>query len=144
MITPLTHSTTHNNKDMITKTLTILLSLSIALTHRPAPEPMIISIDVEFCDLNNIFVKSICRIQEAEEKSNNQLLVDKNGELRDIIIDKRSLTTEKAKAFFGDGSITIRNESIIKIPYLKNELTIRPGEYPVKTLRRGYRIQIYP
>ncbi len=38
--------------------------------------PTIVSIDIEFCDLNKSFEKSICSIQEAERKSNNRMIID--------------------------------------------------------------------
>ncbi len=110
--------------------------------HNKALTPTIISIDIEYCDYNKTFEKSICTIQEAESVSNNRMLIDQNGNLNDIIIDKRSMTSEKAQAIFGNGSVSIQQTSIINIPYLQKSILIRPGEYNVEELRRGYKILI--
>ena len=102
--------------------------------------PTVVSVDVEFCDINKAFEKSICSIQEAESKSNNRLLIDQNENLKAILIDKRSITSEKAAAIFGDGIVLIQKQSIINIPYLQKSILIRPGEYKVEELRQGYKI----
>ena len=127
---------------MMTKTIAFLISMSFAFMYDTTSTPKIISIDIEFCDHNKAFEKSICSIQEAETANNNRLIVDQNGTLRDILIDKRSMTNEKAKAIFENGSVIIEKQSIINIPYLQKSILIRPGEYKVQELRRGYKIQI--
>ncbi|MEM9546538.1 MAG: hypothetical protein AAGA77_11235 [Bacteroidota bacterium] len=127
---------------MITKTIAILLSMSLSFLYDSTYAPTIISVDIEFCDQIKTFEKSICTIQESENKSNNQLIIDQNGEINDIIIDRRSITSEKAKAIFGNGSIMIEHKSIIEVPYLRKSILIPPGEYKVTQLRRGYKIQI--
>ena len=125
---------------MMTKTLALLLSMSFAMTFDSIPTPMIVSIDIEFCDENKAFEKSICSIQEAESKSVNRLILDQKENLKAIIIDRRSMTAEKAAAIFGDGTINIESRNIIQVPYLQKSILIRPGEYEVQQLRRGYRI----
>ena len=127
---------------MMTKTLAILLSMSIAFLYNSTNVPTTVSIDIEFCDHNKAFEKSICTIQEAEYRSNNRLIIDQDGILNDIIIDKRSMTSEKAAAIFEDGSVIIEQRSEIKIPYLRKSIKIQPGEYKVEELRRGYKINI--
>lgn len=127
---------------MMTKIFAMMLALSLPLTYDTTSTPMIISIDIEFCDVNKAFEKSICTIQEAEYKSNNRLSVDQKGNLQDIIIDKRSITAEKAEAIFGNGIIYIANQSIINIPYLQKSILIRSGEYNVTESRRGYQIHM--
>ena len=117
--------------------------MSFVFLYNTTISPTIVSIDVEFCDQNKAFEKSICTIQEAEFKSTNRLLIDQKGNLKDIIIDKRSITSEKADAIFGNGSVVIEEESIINIPYLQKSILIKPGEYKVEELRRGYKIQVY-
>jgi len=126
----------------MTKTIAILLSMSIAFMYDSISTPTIISIDIEFCDQNKAFEKSICTIQESEYRSNNRLLIDQNGNINDIIIDRRSITTEKAQAIFGNGSVKIEQSNVINIPYLQKSILIEPGEYKVEQLRRGYKIQI--
>jgi len=126
----------------MTKTIAILLSMSIAFMYDSTNMPAIVSVDIEFCDRNKAFEKSICTIQESEFQSNNRLLIDQNGNINDIIVDKRSITAEKAQAIFGNGSVYIDQESIIDVPYLQKSILIRPGEYKVEELRRGYKIQI--
>jgi hypothetical protein len=108
--------------------------------HDSTITPTIVSVDIEFCDINKAFEKSICTIQEAEYKSNNRLLIDQNGNLQSIIVDKRSITTEKASAIFGDGSVSIQLQSIINVPYLQKSILIRPGTYKVEGLKQGYKI----
>jgi len=127
---------------MMTKSIALLLSMSIAFMYNSTNTPTTVSIDIEFCDHNKAFEKSICTIQEAEYQSNNRLLIDHKGNLNEIIIDKRSITSEKASAIFGDGSVIIEQRSEINIPYLQKSIQIQPGEYTVKELRRGYKIQI--
>ena len=126
---------------MITKTIAFLLSMSISFLYDTTYAPTVISVDIEFCDHIKTFEKSICAIQESENRSNNQLIVDQNGEINDIIIDRRTITSEKAKAIFGNGSITIEQKCIIEVPYLHKSILIPPGEYKVAQLRRGYKIQ---
>ena len=126
----------------MTKILAVLLSMSMAFIFDTANAPMMVDIDVEFCDHNKSFEKSICTIQESESSSNDRLLIDQNGNLNDIIIDKRSITTEKAKAIFANGSIIIKQRSIIDIPFYQKSILIRPGEYKVQELRRGYKINL--
>lgn len=127
---------------MMTKLFAMMLALSLPFSYDTTGTPMIISIDIEFCDINKAFEKSICTIQEAEYKSNNRLSVDQKGNLQNIIIDKRSITAEKADAIFENGLVYIENQSIINIPYLQKSILIRPGEYTVTELRRGYQIQM--
>lgn len=127
---------------MISKTLALMLSLSLTIMFDTTSTPSIISIDIEFCDVNKAFEKSICTIQEAESKSNNRLLLDQKGNLKDILIDRRSMTAEKADAIFGNGKITIENQNVINLPHLRKSILIRPGEYRVTKLRQGYKIQI--
>lgn len=125
---------------MTIKTLVFLLSMSIAFLHDATNLSTIVSVDIEFCDHNKAFEKSICAIQEAEDKSNNRLIIDQRGNLNDIIIDKRSITSEKALAIFGNGSVQIEKESIINIPYMHKSILIKPGEYKVLVFSRGYKI----
>ncbi len=127
---------------MMTKTIAMLLSISMSFVYPAAHTPTIVSVDIEFCDHNKAFEKSICTIQEAEFNSNNRMLIDQNGNINDIIIDKRSITSEKAEAIFGNGSVQIEQKSIIDVPYIQKSILIRPGEYKVEELRRGYKIQI--
>ena len=126
---------------MITKSIAILLSLSIAFLNDSTISPTVIAVDVEFCDHIKTFEKSICAVYESENKSNNRLIIDQNGEINDIIIDRRSITSEKAEAIFGDGIIKIEKKSIIELPYLRKCILIPPGEYKVAPFRRGYKIQ---
>jgi len=128
---------------MMTKTIALLLSMSFAFLYNEAGSPTIVSIDIEFCDQNKAFEKSICSIQEAEFKSTNRLLIDQRGNLKNIVIDKRSITSEKADAIFGNGTIVIEKESIINMPYLQKSILIRPGEYNVEEHKAGYKIQVY-
>jgi len=125
---------------MIAKTIYFLFSMSFMFMHDSTITPTIVSVDIEFCDINKAFEKSICTIQEAEYKSNNRLLIDQNGNLQSIIVDKRSITTEKASAIFGDGSVSIQLQSIINVPYLQKSILIRPGTYKVEGLKQGYKI----
>lgn len=125
---------------MITKTIALLLSMSFALNYDTTSTPTTVSIDIEFCDINKAFEKSICSIQEAENESINTLLIDQKENLKAIIIDRRSITSEKAKALFEDGVVSIEGQNIIHLPYLRKSILIRPGEYKVEELRRGYKI----
>lgn len=125
---------------MIAKTIYFLFSMSFMFMHDSTITPTIVSVDIEFCDINKAFEKSICTIQEAEYKSNNRLLIDQNGNLQSIIVDKRSITTEKASAIFDDGSVSIQLQSIINVPYLQKSILIRPGTYKVEGLKQGYKI----
>lgn len=127
---------------MMTKTIALVLSMSIAFMYNPTTSPTVVSVDIEFCDHNKAFEKSICTIQEAEYRSNNRLLIDQKGNLNDIIIDKRSITSEKAAAIFGNGSVIIEQKSEINNPFLQKSIQIQPGEYKVIELRRGYKIQL--
>lgn len=127
---------------MITKTIALLLSMSFAYTYDTTTSPQIVSVDIEFCDVNKAFEKSICTIQEAESKSRNTLILDQKENLNAIVVDRRTMTLEKAEAIFGDGIVKIENQSIINIPYLQKSILIRPGEYKVEELRYGYKIRI--
>jgi len=127
---------------MITKTIALMLSLSFTIMYDTISTPTIISIDIEYCDVNKAFEKSICTIQEAESKSNNRLLIDQKGNLKDILIDRRSMTSEKADAIFGNGTITIEYQNVINLPHLRKSILIRAGEYKVTKLRQGYKIEI--
>ena len=126
---------------MMTKTIYLLLSMSFIFMNDTTITPTTVSVDIEFCDINKAFEKSICSIQEAESNSNNSLIIDQNENLNAIIIDKRSITAEKASAIFGDGIVLIQVQSIINVPYLQKSILIRPGEYKVNELRKGYKIQ---
>lgn len=125
---------------MITKTIALLLSFSFAMNYDTTITPTTVSIDIEYCDINKAFEKSICSIQEAENNSNNRLLIDQKENLNAILIDRRSITSEKANALFEDGVVSIEEQSIINLPYLRKSILIRPGEYKVEALRRGYKI----
>ena len=127
---------------MITKTIAFLLYITFALMHDSTSTPTIISIDIEFCDNNKDFEKSICIIKEAELRSKNRLVIDQNANLNDIIIDKRSITSEKASAIFENGIVSIKEQNIINVPFLQKCILIRSGEYKVQELRSGYKIQI--
>ena len=127
---------------MITNTIYLLLSMSFTTMYDKTITPTIVSVDIEYCDINKAFEKSICSIQETETKSNNRLLIDQNENLQAIVIDKRSMTSEKASAIFGDGSVLIQERSIINIPYLQKSILILPGEYKVEELKQGYRIHL--
>jgi hypothetical protein len=128
---------------MITKTIYLLLFMSFVFMYDITITPTIVSVDIEFCDANKAFEKSICSIQEAEFKSNNRLIIDQNENLQSIIIDKRTITTEKASAIFGDGVVLIQEQSIINVPSLQKSILIRPGEYKVEELRQGYKIRFH-
>ena len=125
---------------MITKTLAILLTVSLSMSLDSTIAPQTVSVEIEYCDQNKGFEKSICSIQEAEYRSTNSLILDQKENLQAIIIDRRSMTLEKAEAIFGDGSIEIEERSIINIPYLQKSILIKPGTYPVQPLRKGYKI----
>lgn len=125
---------------MITKTIALLLSMSLVLNNDTTSTPTVISVDIEFCDVNKAFEKSICSIQETENGSNNRLFLDQKENLQAILIDKRSITYEKAIAIFEDGYVFIEEQSIINLPYLRKSILIRPGEYKVEQLRRGFKI----
>ncbi|MDF1698249.1 MAG: hypothetical protein P1U56_20540 [Saprospiraceae bacterium] len=127
---------------MITKTIALLLSLSLTTLYDTTTAPMTISVDIEFCSAFQEFENSICHIQEAEFDSRDRLLVDQKGNFQGIIIDRRSITTEKAEAFFGTGQIVIKHRNVINLPYLQKSILIRPGEYSVEQLKRGYKIQL--
>ena len=125
---------------MMTKTIYLLFSMSFIFMYDTTITPTVVSVDIEFCDINKAFEKSICSIQEAESKSINRLLLDQNENLQAILIDRRSITAEKASAIFGDGSVLIQEQSIINVPYLRKSILIRTGEYKVEELRQGYKI----
>ena len=103
---------------MVTKAIVFLLYITFAFMHDSKNTPTIISIDIEFCDNNKDFEKSICLIKEAEFSSKNRLVIDQNATLNDIIIDKRSITSEKASAIFENGVVTIEKQNVINVPFL--------------------------
>ena len=126
----------------MTKLVASLFTISLMLFANDTLTPRIIAVDVKFCDNINSFEKSICAIEEAEYKSNDQLTLDQKGKIHNIIIDKRSITSEKAKALFGNGTITIEQKNVISTPFLNDVILIQPGIYVVEEMKRGYKIQL--
>ena len=126
----------------MTKLIASLFAISLMVFTNDTLSPRTIAVDVEFCNNINSFEKSICAIAEAEYKSNDQLTLDQKGKIHNIIIDKRSITSEKAKALFGNGTITIEQKNVISTPFLNEVILIQPGTYAVEEMKRGYKIQL--
>lgn len=126
----------------MTKNFLFALTLAFTTIISSFYTPAVISVDIQYCDQNKAFEKSICTIQEAETLSRNKILIDQNGNINDIIVDKRSMTSEKANALFGGGTIIIEKRNVIDVPHLQKSILIRPGEYVVKEMRRGFKIKI--
>ena len=112
---------------MMTKTFALILTMSFTMSFATLTTPQTVSVEIEFCDQNKAFEKSICSIQESESRSANSLILDQQENLQAIIIDRRSMTIEKAEAVFGDGFIEIEEQSVINIPYLQKSILIIPG-----------------
>tara|TARA_R110000737_G_scaffold307164_2_gene315015 strand:+ start:83 stop:442 length:360 start_codon:yes stop_codon:yes gene_type:complete len=104
--------------------------------------PTLIPVDINFCEFTSGEGESICSIQESEKSSRNKIFFDHKGENPKILIDKRSVTSEKAQYVFQKELITIGKQSVINMPYLRKSLLIRAGEYKVEVCNQGYIISL--
>ncbi len=127
---------------MIAKTIALVISMSLSFINEIDYTPTLIPVDINFCEFTSGEGESICSIQEAETSSRNKIFFDLNGENPKLLIDKRSVTSEKARYVFQNENITIGKQSIINMPYFRKSLLIRPGEYKMEVSSQGYVISL--
>jgi hypothetical protein len=127
---------------MIAKTFALVIVMSLSFINEIDYTPTLIPVDINFCEFTSGEGESICSIQEAEKSSRNKIFFDLNGENPKLLVDKRSVTSEKARYVFQSENITIGKQSVINMPYLRKSLLIRPGEYDVEVSSQGYIISL--
>ena len=127
---------------MIAKTFALVISMSLSYITEIDYTPTLIPVDINFCEFTSGEGESICSIQESERSSRNKIFFDHNGENPKLLIDKRSVTSEKARYVFQCEHITIGKRNVINMPYLRKSLLIRPGEYKVEVSSKGYIISL--
>lgn len=123
---------------MITKTLALLLSISLSVFSYSETLPMTVPVDINFCDYFTGESDNICTISESENGSRNKIIIDQSASTTTLLIDKRNLLPEKADYIFSDGHIIVNHTSIITLPYVDFDINIEAGKYPVKLTDRGY------
>lgn len=127
---------------MISKTLALVITMSLNLASIEKKTPNFIPVDINFCEFTTGKGESICSIKESEMTSRNRIFFDSNGENPKLLIDKRDVTSEKAKYIFSNDQITIDRQSRINMPYIKSNLLIKAGSYPLETSNQGYIISL--
>ena len=127
---------------MIAKTFALVISMSLSYIIDIDYNPTLIPVDINFCEFTSGEGESICSIHESVKSSRNKIFFDYQGENPKILIDKRSVTSEKAMYVFQNERITIGKQSIIKMPYMHKSLLIQAGEYKVEVSNQGYIISL--
>lgn len=127
---------------MIARTFALVISMSLSYVINIDYTPTLIPVDINFCEFTSGEGESICSIEESEKSSRNKIFFDHKGENPKILIDKRSVISEKAQYVFQKELITIGKQSVINMPYLRKSLLIRPGEYKVEVSSQGYIISL--
>ena len=127
---------------MIARTFALVISMSLSYVINIDYTPTLIPVDINFCEFTSGEGESICSIEESEKSSRNKIFFDHKGENPKILIDKRSVISEKAQYVFQKELITIGKQSVINLPYLRKSLLIRAGEYKVEVSNQGYIISL--
>lgn len=127
---------------MLTTTLSLVLSMSLSLMTASIDLPQYIPIDIHFCEFTNGGSENICDIRETETTSNNRIFLDANQQQPRLFVDKRSVTSEKARYIFTKETIKIENRIVINMPYISSSLIIRPGIYEIEKTPKGYMIYL--
>lgn len=127
---------------MIANTFALVIAMSLSVMTDIDYTTTLIPVEINFCEFSSGEGESICTIKEAENSSRNKIFFDHNGENPKLLIDKRNVTSEKAKYIFQNENITIGKQSIISMPYLNKKLQINPGVYLVEYSNRGYTISL--
>ncbi len=127
---------------MIANTFALVISMSLCLMTDVDYSTTLIPVEINFCEFTSGEGESICSIQEAEKPSLNKIFFDQNGGNPKLLIDKRNVTSEKMRYIFGNEQITIGKVNTINMPYLHRNLLIKPGQYNLKLVNKGYVISL--
>lgn len=126
----------------MTTTLSLVLSMSLSLMTASIDLPQHIAVDINFCEFTDGGSENICDIRETETTSNNRIFLDANQQQARLFVDKRSVTSEKARYIFSKETIKIENRIVINMPYIRYSLLIRPGSYEIEKTPKGYMIYL--